>query len=94
MGVFSIQYPKRNDVFLLEKAGEFANGLKYDNSSKRRLLDINQLQELIMKDAGKTHTILITSIKRYMEYKQRLPKPYIEDIDCGFVFVEFATGKT
>jgi 4-amino-4-deoxy-L-arabinose transferase len=82
---------KRNDVFLLDKAGEFSYGLQYDDSSKHRLLNISQLQELITKDTGVEHTILITSTKRYMEYKQKLPKPYFEDIDRGFVFAEFAT---
>lgn len=85
---------KRNDVLLLDKAGEFTYGLKYDDLSKHCLLDINQLQELLMKDTGKKHTVLITSTKRYREYKQKLPKPYFEDIECGFVFAEFAAGKT
>ena len=84
---------KRNDVFLLDKAGEFTYGLQYDELSKHRLLDINQLQELITKNTGVENTILITSTKRYMDYKQKLPKPYFEDIYCGFVFAEFATGQ-
>jgi 4-amino-4-deoxy-L-arabinose transferase len=83
---------KRNDVLLLDKAGEFSYGLQYDDSSKHHMLDINQLQELIMNDTGKKHTILITSTKRYREYKQKLPKPCFEVIECGFVFAEFATG--
>jgi len=85
---------KRNDVFLLDKAGEFAYGLQNDDPSKHRLININCLKELITKDTGKEHIILITSTKRYMEYKQKLPKPVLENIDCGFVFAEFATGKT
>jgi len=85
---------KRSDVLLLINPGEFAYGLAYDDLSKHRLLDIDQLQELISKDTGGEHTILITSTKRYMEYKQQLPKPVFENIDCGFVFAEFATGKT
>ena len=85
---------KRDDVFLLDKAGEFSYGLQYDESSRHRLLDFSQLQELITKDTGVEHIILITSSKRYIEYKKKLPKPYFEDTDCGFVFAEFATGKT
>ena len=84
---------KRNDVLLLDKAGEFTYGLQYDDSSKNRLLNINQLQELITKDTGGGHTILITSTKRYKEYIQKLPNPYFEDINCGFVFAEFTTDK-
>jgi len=85
---------KRSDVLLLINPGEFEYGLAYEDSSKHRLLDIDQLQELIAKDLDKEHVILITSTKRYMEYKQKLPKPFFENIDCGFVFVEFAAGKT
>jgi len=85
---------KRSDVLLLNNAGEFAYGLGYDDSSKHRLLDIQQLRELITKDLGKEHTILITSTKRYMEYKQQIPKPVFENIDNGFVFAEYDAGKT
>ncbi|MFZ2146742.1 MAG: phospholipid carrier-dependent glycosyltransferase [Sedimentisphaerales bacterium] len=85
---------KRSDVLLLNNAGELTYGLGYDDSSKHRLLDIEQLRELITKDLGKEHAILITSTKQYMEYKQQLPKPVFENIDCGFVFVEFAAKRT
>ena len=84
---------KRNDVFLLDKAGEFTYGLQYDDLSKHRLLDIDQFKELITEDTDRKHTILITSTKRYVEYKQMLPEPHFLDIDCGFVFAEFITGK-
>jgi 4-amino-4-deoxy-L-arabinose transferase len=84
---------KRSDVLLLINPGEFEYGLACDDVSKHRLLNIDQLQELITKGMGREHIILITSTKRYWEYKQLLPKPIFEDIDFGFVFAEFVTGN-
>ena len=84
---------QRSDVFLLNTPGEFSYGIKYDDSSKDRLINITQLQELISRDSADKNIILITRTKRYIEYKQKLPKPLIENIDCGFVFAEFAGGK-
>ena len=84
---------KRTDVFLFERAGEFSYGLNYDDSSKHLLLDFDQLQELINKDLDRKNLILITSIKRYADYKQKLPNPFFENIEHGFVFAEFTKGK-
>jgi 4-amino-4-deoxy-L-arabinose transferase len=84
---------KRSDVLLLINPGEFEYGLACDDVSKHRLLNIDQLRELITKGMGREHIILITSTKRYWEYKQLLPKPIFEDIDFGFVFAEFVTGN-
>lgn len=83
---------KRSDVFILGRSGELTYGLGY-NDSKQRLLDIEQFRELITKVSYKGRITLITSTKRYREYKQLLPKPIFEDIDFGFVFAEFATGN-
>jgi 4-amino-4-deoxy-L-arabinose transferase len=83
---------KRSDVFLLDKAGEFEYGLEYDVSSKQRLLDIDQFRKLITKGLDRRCITLITSTKRYVDYKPLLPKPIFEDVDGGFVFVEF-TGR-
>jgi 4-amino-4-deoxy-L-arabinose transferase len=81
---------KRSDVFLLDKAGEFGYGLEYDALSKQRLLDIDQFKELITKGLNRGCVTLITSTKRYVEYKPLLPKPIFEDIDDSFVFVGFS----
>jgi 4-amino-4-deoxy-L-arabinose transferase len=85
---------KRSNVFLLNNPGEFAYGMEYDDTTKKRLLNIDQLRELITKNSGKKSTVLITSTKRYIEYKQELPKPVFEKMDCGFVFAEFAAGDS
>jgi len=85
---------KRSDVLLLINLGEFEYGLEYDDSSKHCLLDIQQLRELIAKDLGKKHVVLITNTKRYMEYRHQLPEPIFEDINFGFVFAEYDAGNT
>ena len=84
---------KRSDVFILGRTGELTHGLGY-NDSKQRLLDFDQFRELITKDLGKEHVVLITNNRRYMEYKQQLPKPVFENISSRFVFVEYAAGRT
>jgi 4-amino-4-deoxy-L-arabinose transferase len=84
---------KRSDVFLLDKAGEFEYGLEYDASSKQRLLDIDQFRELITKGLDRRCITLITSTKRYVEYKLLLPKLTFEDIDGRFVFIEFSEQR-
>ena len=83
---------RRTDVFLIGRGGEFTYGLGYDDS-KQRLLDIGQFKTLIEKSSEKGCITLITSTKRYAEYRQLLPKPVFEDIDCGFVFAEFAVSN-
>lgn len=85
---------QRSDVFLLDIPGEFSYGLYYEDSSKHHLLDFDQLRELINKDFDRKDVILITSTKRFIEYKQKLPNPFFENINCGFVFVEFAGINT
>ena len=85
---------RRSNVFLLNNPGEFAYGIDYDDSTKQRLLNVDQLRELITKNPDKKPTVLITSTKRYIEYNQQLPKPVFESNDCGFVFAEFAAGDS
>ncbi len=80
---------KCTDVFLIDRGGELTHGLQY-NDSRQRLLDIDQFKKLMDKSSGKGYITLITSTKRYVEYRQVFPKPVFEDIDCGFVFAEFA----
>ena len=82
---------KRNDIYLLDKAGEFEYGLGYDDS-KYRLLDIDHLRELIKENTNKRRVTLITFTKRYIEYKHLLPKPSFTDIHHGFLFAQFASS--
>jgi len=84
---------KRTDILVMNRGGELAYGLRYDDS-KQRLLDIDQFKKLIGKNLGKGYIALVTSTKRYTEYRQLLPEPAFEDIDCGFVFAEFAASNS
>jgi len=79
---------KRSDVFVLDRPGELAYGLSYDDS-KNRLLDIESLNGLITGNAAEKAVVLITSRKRYCQYKSKLPEPVFEGSDDNFVFAEF-----
>lgn len=81
----------RTDVFIIDRGGELAYGLAYDDS-KKRLLDTGQLSKLIDSSAGR-RIVLITGAKRYAEYRQLLPEPVFEDIHDHFAFAEFAAGS-
>ena len=83
---------KRTDVLLIDRGGELTYGLKCEDS-KQRLLDIDQFKKLIDSNSGRGYIALITSTKRYEEYRRFLPEPIFEDINSGFVFVEFIPDK-
>ncbi|MEJ2701392.1 MAG: phospholipid carrier-dependent glycosyltransferase [Sedimentisphaerales bacterium] len=94
---------KRSDVYLLDREGEFAYGLGYDDS-RCRLLNIDQLRRLITtgsvpgpraslggeRGAGTRSVALITYTKRYVEYEHLLPKPTFKEVRHGFIFARFA----
>jgi 4-amino-4-deoxy-L-arabinose transferase len=82
----------RSDVFLFHRAGEFTYGLEYDSQAKGRFLSLSEFNKLITEDLNKKHVVLITFTKRYLDYKQRIPKPFFENSGFGFVFAEFGDG--
>lgn len=79
---------KRNDVYILNGAGELDYGLKYDDS-RHRLLNVGQFKKLITGNQGKKGVILIAETKDYVRYRPMLPKPVYEDISGRFAFVQF-----
>ena len=79
---------RRNDVLLVEKPGELKYGLRYDDS-KHRMLNFDQLKELIEKNRGKKHIVIVTFTRRYEKYRDLLPKPDSEEIGQNFVFAQF-----
>ena len=84
---------KRSDVFLFEKTGEFTYGINYDDSSKKRFIEnIDKLREWISDESHSKQLILITSSKRFNDYKKHIPKPSFENSDRGFVFAVFTCG--
>lgn len=85
-------YYKRTDVFVVDRGGEFSYGLGYDDS-KHRLLTVDQFAEMTNAGSGTGPIVLVTSTKRYVEYKKLLPTPVFEDVNQGFAFAEFAAGN-
>ncbi|SPD73927.1 Dolichyl-phosphate-mannose-protein mannosyltransferase [uncultured Desulfobacterium sp.] len=79
---------KRNGIYLLEHAGEFQYGLDYDDSGYR-LLTIDRLNALINEVSKKQPVTIITQTRRYLKYRDKIPKPLIEDIGPCFVFARF-----
>jgi 4-amino-4-deoxy-L-arabinose transferase len=94
---------RRADVFILDRAGEFTYGLGYEDSKQRQLNIDEFARRLVTRDSGlvtrqvtsdepraASHGIvLVTSRKRYTEYRRKLPKPIFEDTDGSFVFAEY-----
>lgn len=78
----------RNNIYVLENAGEIQYGLTYAEA-KHRLLKIDQLKTLISKSQGKGKIILITKTDHYLRYRQYLPKPVFEESNRYFVFAQF-----
>ncbi|MGB5157950.1 phospholipid carrier-dependent glycosyltransferase [Desulfobacterium sp. N47] len=69
-------YLKRNDVYLVESAGELDYGIKYTDSTKR-MTDIESTASLINKNPG--NVVLISKIKNIRRWKDRLPEPVYRD---------------
>ena len=80
---------KRDDVYMFRELGEHAYGLRFDNLIRRRFLTIDQFLKLAKKYSGKRRVTLITDTEHYAKYRHLLQKPVFEDVDCGFVFVQF-----
>ena len=80
---------KRSNVFILQREGEMEYGLRYDDTTKKRLLNIKQLNELILENSGINNIVLISSDKDYTDYIANLPKPAFENKENGLVFTEF-----
>jgi 4-amino-4-deoxy-L-arabinose transferase len=80
---------KRDNVYLLGRAGEFAYGLSYDGA-EHRLFTIEKFIDFVKQNSKHNQVVLITTEKRYDDYREMLPSPKNEVMDCGFVMAEFA----
>jgi len=65
-------YLKRDDIYLVERAGELQYGLDYSDSSHRKL-NPAQAGILIRKHKGKS--VLITGHEEYSRWQPFLPPP-------------------
>jgi len=78
---------KRDDVFLTGRAGEYAYGLDYEDS-RSRMLDAEQVRDLILGRMRTEPVVLVLSAKSYVQYKDRLPASYREETRGDLVWVE------
>jgi 4-amino-4-deoxy-L-arabinose transferase len=81
-------YFKRNDIYMVESAGELGYGLEFDQSASR-LLDVAQVSRFIAEHPGRC--VLIASVKNYDKWKKFLPAPSLLDNNGakGYVFVKY-----
>jgi 4-amino-4-deoxy-L-arabinose transferase len=81
---------KRDDVYLLEGGGEVSYGLNYEDA-KFRSLNLKQFKDLLLQNTEKGRVVLIAKSRKYMRWKQNLPKPLYEDSngEGGYVFVQY-----
>jgi len=82
----------RDDVYLLGRMGEYAYGLRYDDSHHREL-DVDQFNQLLKKCRSKQSVILFTKASRYNDYKARLPQPTLEMTNRYLVFAQFTGAR-
>ena len=80
---------KRDDVFLTGRTGEYAYGLDYEDSQSR-MLDVEQVRDLILGRMQTEPVVLVLSAKSYVQYKDRLPASYREETRGGLVWVEYS----
>jgi 4-amino-4-deoxy-L-arabinose transferase len=80
---------KRNDVYLIENAGELQYGLDRDHSVPPRLLTVQDVSQLIDAHSRTGGAVLFLKRKKYVGIKDRLPEPRFKDADNGFVFLRF-----
>jgi 4-amino-4-deoxy-L-arabinose transferase len=72
-------YFERNDVFLIEGAGELDYGLTYADAAGR-LLDMQSAADLIKRNPGRT--VLVARVKSISRWRDQLPEPAYQD-DSG-----------
>jgi 4-amino-4-deoxy-L-arabinose transferase len=81
---------KRDNVYLLGRAGEFAYGLSFDEAG-HKLITIEKFSDFIRQNSKHNKVVLITTKKRYDDYSKLLPNSKNEVMDSGFLMFEFAS---
>ncbi len=79
----------RQDIYLFEKPGELAYGLKHDPEGDARLLSLARFRDLIGRRHHRPRVVLVVEAGRYEKYLQSLPPPVFEDRDNGVLFLVF-----
>lgn len=80
-------YFKRENIFLVEKAGELQYGLAHDTS--RILLNPTTAGDLVRRNLG--NTLLVASPDEYKRWKQFFPKPVMIDSlgSKGYILLKY-----
>jgi len=82
-------YYKRDDVRLLDKAGELRYGLDQDDVHPPRLVRSADLGKRIAAHSGKGGVVLFLKRQDYQKFKDQLAEPAMKDADNQFVFLKF-----
>lgn len=82
-------FGQRDDVFLVNRLGEFAYGLSYEDSGSREL-DIDQVKALILEDARTAPLVLVLTTKSYGQCERQLPQPSRQQRRDGLMWIEYA----
>lgn len=80
---------RRNDVYLLAKAGEYEYGLSCTDAEPR-LVEIGRIYEFLEKRLPDTSIVLFAKQSFYDRHQTRWPRPAFEIRGCGFVMAEYA----
>jgi len=83
---------RRDDVFIIDRIGEYAYGLGYDDS-RHRVLSIDQFRDMVADRARAERVTLIIGAEHYAEYRGQLPSPSYRDTHDGLVWVEYTPAS-
>ena len=78
-----------DNSYILDKTGEYTYGLSYADSC-HRVLDIEQLRDMVAQPAQPGHVVLIINAGEYAQYKEQLPSPSYEQIRGGIAWIEYS----
>jgi 4-amino-4-deoxy-L-arabinose transferase len=80
---------KRDNVFLTGRTGEYTYGLSFEDSQSR-VLDVEQIKDLILGHARTEPVILVLGAKYYAQSEGQLPKPRRVERREGLVWAEYS----
>jgi len=84
---------QRDDVYMLDRTGEFTYGFSYDDAASRPIAT-DELADFIKRNFLGKAVVLITREERYESYHKVLPVPANEVREYDFVMAEFASTIT
>ena len=79
---------RRDNILLLERAGELSYGLSYKDSGQR-LLSIGQFNLLVAEEKNKGRIALFIGSNLYAEFEKKMPLPARKEQYGDFIFLQF-----